>query len=290
MSARTTWPHPRPAGDDSTEEGPLLVPPPRCENASVPASSNGDDHCWSGSGSLRAFRKPGRALRSLDDGSSSSSAHRAPAQPPGGAIGSLPASWTSARSPVKAAVPRAALLRPKRCSAAGSVLSAVWGWWLPCAPSTDAGARASRPAIPRLPVASIVHIIRDGRASSARCREPWLQRSIRAPTRRLPYGSPRGLVEPDAPVPSSRRERRERAAWVWRIYVTAARSRSERDRDPIRGSGHRPLLGCRGAGAGSRRTGRSARGGAQASSRELGRPVSHRPEPGSAGRRRGGGG
>ena len=150
-----------------------------------------------------------------------------------GAIGSLPGFVDLGEvAPVKAAVPELAALAPERAAGRLRRILAV---------SRRAGlVGAVRPveqtpemafvvrAIPlAYPDARVVHIVRDGRdVACSLLEKPWLRgEQIRTDDAGVPYGTyARFWVEPD------RREEFEaasdacRAAWVWRSYVSAART------------------------------------------------------------------
>ena len=77
------------------------------------------------------------------------------------------------------------------------------------------------------PEARIVHIVRDGRdVVCSLLEKPWLRPAqAAADDAGLPYGAyARFWVEPERRVEFERASDARRAAWVWRSYVTAARS------------------------------------------------------------------
>jgi Sulfotransferase family len=77
------------------------------------------------------------------------------------------------------------------------------------------------------PDAKVVHIVRDGRdVVCSLLEKPWLRREQqRTDDAGLPYGSyARFWVEPDRREEFEHASDARRAAWVWRSYVTAARS------------------------------------------------------------------
>jgi len=153
-----------------------------------------------------------------------------------GAIGSLPGLVDLGEvAPVKAAVPELAALSPQSASARLRRILAV---------SRRVGlVGAVRPveqtpemafvvrAIPlAYPEARIVHIVRDGRdVVCSLLEKPWLRREqVQADDAGLPYGAyARFWVEPDRREEFERASDARRAAWVWRSYVTAARTAEE---------------------------------------------------------------
>ena len=77
------------------------------------------------------------------------------------------------------------------------------------------------------PQARVVHIVRDGRdAVCSLLEKPWLRREqARADDAGVPYGAyARFWVESDRREEFERASDARRAAWVWRSYVTAART------------------------------------------------------------------
>ena len=77
------------------------------------------------------------------------------------------------------------------------------------------------------PDAKVVHIVRDGRdVVCSLLEKPWLRHEQqRTDDAGLPYGSyARFWVEPDRREEFELASDARRAAWVWRSYVTAARS------------------------------------------------------------------
>jgi hypothetical protein len=150
-----------------------------------------------------------------------------------GAIGSVPGFLDLGEvAPVKAAVPELAALQPddaarrlrrilavaRRAGLVGSVRPVE---------QTPELAHVVR-AIPlAYPAARIVHIVRDGRdVACSLLEKPWLRRAESASDDAgLPYGAyARFWVEPDRVGEFERASDARRAAWVWRSYVTAART------------------------------------------------------------------
>jgi hypothetical protein len=77
------------------------------------------------------------------------------------------------------------------------------------------------------PSAVIVHIVRDGRdVACSLLEKPWLRREqMKTDDAGVPYGSyPRFWVETERRGEFESASDARRAAWVWRSYVTAARS------------------------------------------------------------------
>ncbi|MBM2824294.1 MAG: hypothetical protein HW413_3040 [Thermoleophilia bacterium] len=77
------------------------------------------------------------------------------------------------------------------------------------------------------PEARVVHIVRDGRdVASSLLEKPWLRREqVKSDDAGLAYGSyARFWVEPDRREEFETASDARRAAWVWRRYITAARS------------------------------------------------------------------
>lgn len=150
-----------------------------------------------------------------------------------GAIGSLPGFVDLGEvAPVKAAVPELASLAPDEAARRLRRMLAV---------SRRVGlVGAVRPveqtpemafvvrAIPlAYPEARTVHIVRDGRDVVCSLREkPWLRREqAEADDAGVPYGAyARFWVEPDRRAEFESASDARRAAWVWRSYVTAART------------------------------------------------------------------
>lgn len=151
----------------------------------------------------------------------------------GSAIGSLPGFLDLGElAPVKAAIPELASLSP---AAAAQRLRRI------LAVSRRAGLVGSvRPveqtpelahvvrALPiAFPAATIVHIVRDGRdVACSLLEKPWLRREqAAADDAGVPYGAhARFWVEPDRRREFEHASDAQRAAWVWRSYVGAART------------------------------------------------------------------
>jgi Sulfotransferase family len=150
-----------------------------------------------------------------------------------GAIGSLPGFVDLGEvAPVKAAVPELASLAPDE---AGRRLRRI------LAVSRRVGlVGAVRPveqtpemsfvvrAIPlAYPEARVVHIVRDGRdVVCSLLEKPWLRREqVQVDDAGVPYGAyARFWVEPGRAAEFESASDARRAAWVWRSYVTAART------------------------------------------------------------------
>jgi hypothetical protein len=150
-----------------------------------------------------------------------------------GAIGSLPGFVDLGEiAPVKAAVPELATLPTREAAARLRRILAV---------SRRVGlVGAVRPVeqtpelahlVAAIPLAytraSVVHIIRDGRdVVCSLLEKPWLRRKQSSTDDAgLPYGSyARFWVEPERRGEFETASDARRAAWVWRSYVTAARS------------------------------------------------------------------
>jgi len=150
-----------------------------------------------------------------------------------GAIGSLPGFVDLGEvAPLKAAVPDLAALEPSHAARRIRRILAV---------SRRVGLVGSvRPVeqtpemahlvgvIPRAyPEARIVHIVRDGRdVACSLLEKPWLRREqSKSDDAGLAYGSyARFWVEPDRRDDFETATDASRAAWVWRRYLTAARS------------------------------------------------------------------
>jgi hypothetical protein len=150
-----------------------------------------------------------------------------------GAIGSLPGFLDLGEvPPVKAAVPELAALDPheaarrlrrilavaRRAGLVGSVRPVEQ------TPETAHVVRALPLAFPN---ATIVHIVRDGRdVVCSLLDKPWLRREqAKVDDAGVPYGSyARFWVEPERRAEFEAASDARRAAWVWRSYVTAARS------------------------------------------------------------------
>jgi Sulfotransferase family len=149
------------------------------------------------------------------------------------AIGSLPGLVDLGEvAPVKAAVPELAVLEPasaalqlrrilvvaRRVGLVGAVRPVE---------QTPELAFLVRSVPIAYPDARVVHIVRDGRdVVCSLLEKPWLRREQqRADDAGLPYGSyARFWVEPDRRSEFEHASDARRAAWVWRSYVTAARS------------------------------------------------------------------
>jgi Sulfotransferase family len=150
-----------------------------------------------------------------------------------GAIGSLPGLVDLGEvAPVKAAVPELAALEPAAAAPQLQRILAVArrvglvGAVRPVEQTPELAflVRSVRIAYPD---AKIVHIIRDGRdVVCSLLEKPWLRREQRrTDDAGMPYGSyARFWVEPDRRAEFERASDARRAAWVWRTYVTAARS------------------------------------------------------------------
>jgi hypothetical protein len=150
-----------------------------------------------------------------------------------GAIGSLPGFVDLGEvAPVKAAVPELAALPSNEAAARlRRILSVSRRVGL-------VGAVRAVEQTPELahlvaaiplayPGASVVHIIRDGRdVVCSLLEKPWLRREqSRSDDAGMPYGSyARFWVEPELRDKFEASSDATRAAWVWRSYVTAARS------------------------------------------------------------------
>ena len=150
-----------------------------------------------------------------------------------GAIGSLPGFLDLGEvAPMKAAVPELARLDPheaafrlrrilavaRRVGLVGSVRAVEQ------TPELAHLVEAIRMAFPE---AHVVHIVRDGRdVASSLLEKPWLRaEQSRRDDAGIAYGSyARFWVEPDRREEFERVSDARRVAWVWRSYVTAARS------------------------------------------------------------------
>jgi sulfotransferase family protein len=150
-----------------------------------------------------------------------------------GAIGSLPGFVDLGEvAPVKAAVPELAALSPpeaarrlrrilavaRRVGLVGSVRAVE---------QTPELAHVAAALPIAFPEAVVIHIVRDGRdVVCSLLEKPWLKREHpSADDAGLPYGSyARFWVEPDRRAEFETSNDARRAAWVWRSYVTAARS------------------------------------------------------------------
>lgn len=150
-----------------------------------------------------------------------------------GAIGSLRGFVDLGEvAPVKAAVPELATIEPyeaarrlrrilglaRRFGLVGAVRAVE---------QTPELAHLARVIPLAYPEARIVHIVRDGRdVASSLLEKPWLRREqTKSDDAGLAYGSyARFWVEPDRREEFETASDARRAAWVWRRYVTAARS------------------------------------------------------------------
>lgn len=150
-----------------------------------------------------------------------------------GAIGSLPGFLDLGEvPPVKAAVPELAALEPAeaarrlRHTLAVSRRVGLVGTVRPVEQTPEMA--HILPVIPlAYPDATIVHIVRDGRdAVCSLLDKPWLRREqLKVDDAGVPYGSyARFWVEPERRVEFESASDARRAAWVWRSYVSAARS------------------------------------------------------------------
>jgi hypothetical protein len=152
-----------------------------------------------------------------------------------GAIGSLPGFVDLGEvAPLKAAVPQLAALEPleaerrlrrilgvaRRVGLVGAVRPIE---------QTPELAHLVRVIPLAYPEARIVHLVRDGRdVVCSLLEKPWLRREhVEADDAGIAYGSyARFWVEPDRREEFETATDARRAAWVWRSYVTAARSAS----------------------------------------------------------------
>jgi hypothetical protein len=150
-----------------------------------------------------------------------------------GAIGSLPGFLDLGEvAPVKAAVPELAALPPeaaarrlrriltvsRRAGLVGSVRPVE---------QTPELAHVARALPLAFPEARIVHIVRDGRdVACSLLEKPWLRRGPSdADDAGVPYGPyVRFWVEPERRDEFEAASDARRAAWVWRRYVSAART------------------------------------------------------------------
>jgi hypothetical protein len=153
-----------------------------------------------------------------------------------GAIGSLPGFVDLGElAPVKAAVPELAALPPaeaarrlrrtlavtRRVGLVGSVRAVE---------QTPELAHLAHVLSVAFPHATIVHIVRDGRdVACSLLEKPWLKREQpSSDDAGLPYGSyARFWVESERRAEFEAASDARRAAWVWRSYVTAARSAAD---------------------------------------------------------------
>jgi hypothetical protein len=152
-----------------------------------------------------------------------------------GAIGSVPGFVDLGEvAPVKAAVPRFASLpreeaarRLRRALGLARRLGLVGS--VRAVEQTPELAHLVDVVALAFPQACIVHIVRDGRdVACSLLEKPWLRRDERrTDDAGVSYGSyPRFWVEPERREEFERASDARRAAWVWRSYVTAARSAS----------------------------------------------------------------
>lgn len=150
-----------------------------------------------------------------------------------GAIGSLPGFLDLGEvPPVKAAVPELAALEPAaaarrlRRTLAVSRRAGLVGSVRPVE-QTPEMAHTVRALPVAFPDATTVHIIRDGRdVVCSLLEKPWLRREQgKVDDAGVPYGSyARFWVEPERRAEFESASDARRAAWVWRSYVSAARS------------------------------------------------------------------
>jgi hypothetical protein len=150
-----------------------------------------------------------------------------------GAIGSVPGFVDLGEvAPVKAAIPELASLAPQAAAARlRSILRVARRAGLVGAvrpvEQTPELAHVARALPLAYPQAQVVHIVRDGRdVVCSLLEKPWLRRDERsADDAGIAYGSyARFWVEPERRDEFERASDARRAAWVWRRYVTAARS------------------------------------------------------------------
>jgi hypothetical protein len=149
------------------------------------------------------------------------------------AIGSLPGLVDLGEvAPVKAAVPELAPLEPAPAAVRLQRILAVArrvglvGAVRPVEQTPELAFLVRSVPI-AYPDARVVHIVRDGRdVVCSLLEKPWLRREQqRADDAGLPYGSyARFWVEPSRRDEFEHASDARRAAWVWRSYVTAARS------------------------------------------------------------------
>jgi len=150
-----------------------------------------------------------------------------------GAIGSLPGFVDLGEvAPLKAAVPKLAALQPAE---AARRMRRILGMARRVGLVGSVRAVEQTPELAHLggvvplayPQARIVHIVRDGRdVVCSLLEKPWLRRgSERSDDAGVAYGSyARFWVEPERREEFETASDARRAAWVWRRYVTAARS------------------------------------------------------------------
>ncbi|HUG65775.1 MAG TPA: sulfotransferase [Gaiellaceae bacterium] len=150
-----------------------------------------------------------------------------------GAIGSLAGFVDLGEvAPVKAAVSELAALEPRdaarrlRRALAVARRAGLVGAVRPVEQTPEMAHLVA--AIPlAFPESRVVHIVRDGRdVACSLLEKPWLRREqTKVDDARVPYGSyARFWVEPDRREEFETASDARRAAWVWRSYVTAARS------------------------------------------------------------------
>jgi hypothetical protein len=150
-----------------------------------------------------------------------------------GAIGSVPGFVDLGEvPPVKASVPELAALRPDEAARRlRRILTVARRVGL----VGDVRAVEQTPELAHLthviplafPAATVVHIVRDGRdVACSLLEKPWLRREqVKTDDAGLPYGSyARFWVEPERRQEFETASDARRAAWVWRSYVTAART------------------------------------------------------------------
>jgi hypothetical protein len=155
-----------------------------------------------------------------------------------GAIGDLPAFVDLGEIPLlKAAIPDLIdLPEPEQAQEIRHVLQRVRGLAfvrsLRGVEQTPETAFILPAALQAFPVATAVHVVRDGRDVVCSLLERgWLsaRRSDESDDARLSYGvHPRFWVEPERREEFTRVSDARRAAWAWRRYVTAARAATDR--------------------------------------------------------------
>jgi hypothetical protein len=150
-----------------------------------------------------------------------------------GAIGSLPGFVDLGEvAPLKAAVPELATLEPQE---AAKCMRRILGVARRVGLVGAIRAVEQTPELAHLvhvipvayPEARIVHIVRDGRdVACSLLEKPWLRREqAKSDDAGVAYGSyARFWVEPDRREEFETASDARRAAWVWRRYVSAARS------------------------------------------------------------------
>ena len=150
-----------------------------------------------------------------------------------GAIGSLPGFVDLGEvAPVKASIPELAALPPAEAAARLRRILAVARrvglvGSVRAVEQTPELAHLVRALPLAYPEAQVVHIVRDGRdVVCSLLEKPWLRpEQARVDDAGIPYGSyARFWVEPERRDEFERASDARRAAWVWRSYVTAARS------------------------------------------------------------------